>query len=129
MKNNLSTPIFANLQLIYVSNIESATAFYTALFNSKPVFESPRYVAFPACPSKEALFAIWSGGEKPQPTAQRYSEIGIMVATCEEVDSLFEKWQEIDGLSVIKEPYTDVFGRTFLVNDPDGNLIRVSPID
>jgi hypothetical protein len=30
---------------------------------------------------------------------------------------------------VVEEPHDEVFGRTFVVADPDGNLIRVSPID
>ena len=29
----------------------------------------------------------------------------------------------------MEEPHDDVFGRTFVVTDPDGNLIRVSPVD
>jgi hypothetical protein len=48
-----------NLQLIYVSDIGRSTTFYKTLFNSEPVFSSPRYVAFSA--GGEALFAIWTG--------------------------------------------------------------------
>jgi predicted enzyme related to lactoylglutathione lyase len=33
------------------------------------------------------------------------------------------------GVTVVEEPHDEVFGRTFVVTDPDGNLIRVSPID
>jgi predicted enzyme related to lactoylglutathione lyase len=33
------------------------------------------------------------------------------------------------GVTVVEEPHDDVFGRTFVITDPDGNLIRVSPID
>ncbi|WP_413463163.1 VOC family protein [Brevibacterium sp. FME37] len=44
------------------------------------------------------------------------------------MDSLFEKWMG-KGVTVINEPYDEVFGRTFVVADPDGNLIRVSPVD
>ncbi|ERS63191.1 hypothetical protein HMPREF1257_01385 [Corynebacterium sp. KPL1814] len=28
----------------------------------------------------------------------------------------------------MQPPYDDVFGRTFVVADPDGNLFRVSPV-
>ena len=31
------------------------------------------------------------------------------------------------GVHVIEEPHDDVFGRTFVIANPDGNLIRVSP--
>jgi hypothetical protein len=33
------------------------------------------------------------------------------------------------NVTVVKRPYDDVFGRTFVVADLDGNLIRVAPVD
>ncbi|PHM73452.1 VOC family protein [Xenorhabdus kozodoii] len=116
-----------NLQLIYVSDIERSTAFYSTIFNAEPVFSSPRYVAFSA--GKEAIFAIWGGGEQPDNAVPRFSEIGIMLPSCEEVDQLFEQWQQNANIEIQQEPYTDVFGRTFLVKDPDGHMIRVCPLD
>lgn len=116
-----------NLQLIYVSDIERSTAFYKTLFNADPVFSSPRYVAFSA--GGEALFAIWTGGTTPDVSAPRFSEIGIMLSSSEDVDNLFEEWKKNSDIEIIKEPYTEVFGRTFLVKDPDGHIIRVSPLD
>lgn len=44
------------------------------------------------------------------------------------VDDLYWAWVA-KGARVVEEPHDDVFGRTFVVADPDGNLIRVSPID
>jgi predicted enzyme related to lactoylglutathione lyase len=44
------------------------------------------------------------------------------------VDEVFANWVS-KGVRVVDEPYDAVFGRTFVVSDPDGNLIRVSPID
>jgi hypothetical protein len=29
----------------------------------------------------------------------------------------------------VQKPHDAVFGRSFVIADPDGNLIRVSPID
>lgn len=122
-----------NLQLVYVSNIERSTAFYKKLFNAEPVFSSPRYVAFAADANGEALFAIWTGGTNPDINVPRFSEIGVMLPSNEAVDSLFEEWRHNvdlkDDLKIIKEPYEEVFGRTFLVADPDGHIIRVSPVD
>lgn len=116
-----------NLQLIYVSDIGRSTKFYEMLFNSKPVFSSPRYVAFSA--GGEALFAIWTGGTDPDPLIPRFSEIGIMLPSNEDVDALFEKWKQNSDINILKEPCTEVFGRTFLVQDPDGHIIRVCPLD
>lgn len=44
------------------------------------------------------------------------------------VDEIFTNWVA-KGVHVVAEPHDDVFGRTFVVTDPDGNLIRVSPVD
>jgi len=116
-----------NLQLIYVSDIKRSTGFYKMLLGSEPVFASPRYVAFSA--GGEALFAIWTGGTTPDIAAQRFSEIGIMLPSNQDVDDLFEKWKSNSDIVIVQEPCTEVFGRTFLVKDPDGHIIRVCPKD
>lgn len=116
-----------NLQLVYVSDIKRSTAFYEKLFNAKPVFTSPRYVAFRA--GGDALFALWTGGETPDLATPRFSEIGIMLPKNEDVERLFEEWKKYPDIKFLKEPYTEVFGLTFLVEDPDGHMIRVSPVD
>ena len=116
-----------NLQLVYVYDIECSTVFYKTIFKADPVFESPRYVAFSA--GVEALFAIWTGGTKPDIDSPRFSEIGIMLPSGEDVDNLFEEWKKNPDINIIQEPCTEVFGRTFLVKDPDGHIIRVCPLD
>lgn len=116
-----------NLQLVYVSNIENSTAFYKTLFKSEPTFITPRYVVFSA--GSEAFFALWTGGTTPDPSVPRFSEIGILLPSNENVDHLFEEWQKNPDINIVKKPYTEVFGRTFLVKDPDGHIIRVSPLD
>lgn len=116
-----------NLQLVYVSDVEKSTAFYKKLFNSEPVFSSPRYVAFAA--GGDALFAIWSGGKTPESGAPRFSEIGIMLESSDDVDKLYDEWKKDQSIKIIQEPQTEVFGRTFLVEDPDGHVIRVCPLD
>ena len=118
-----------NLQLVYVSDIERSTVFYKTIFNAEPVFSSPRYVAFAAADSGKALFAIWSGGTTPDVATPRFSEIGIMLPSNKDVDSLFEKWKNNHDIKIVKKPYNEVFGRTFLVADPNGHIIRVSPLD
>ncbi len=123
----MTVPIKPNLQLVYVSDIGRSTDFYKTLFNSEPLFSSPRYVAFAA--GGEAVFAIWTGGTKPDVTVPRFSEIGIMLPSSEEVDRLFEEWKKNSDIKIIREPYDEVFGRTFLVADPDGHIIRVCPAD
>lgn len=123
----MKTQPTANLQLIYVSDINRSTDFYKTLFKSDPVFISPRYVAFSA--GGDALFALWSGGGAPDITAPRFSEIGILMPTNADLDQLFEEWKSLPEINVMQEPTTEIFGRTFLIKDPDGHVIRVSPRD
>jgi predicted enzyme related to lactoylglutathione lyase len=117
----------ANLQLVYVSDIERSIVFYKKLFNAEPVFLSPRYVAFSA--GSEALFAIWTGGATPDVAVPRFSEIGIMLPSNEDVDRLFEEWKRDSDIKVVQEPSTEIFGRTFLIADSDGHVIRVCSLD
>ncbi|GAA2028503.1 VOC family protein [Yaniella flava] len=117
-----------NLFLIYVQDAEAATAFYSDLFDIEPVFTSPRYVAFEVAPG--VLFALWTGrNEHAVSTTPRVSEVGLMIpGTAAAIDNLYERWVK-KNVTVIEAPYDDVFGRTFVVADPDGNLIRVAPVD
>lgn len=117
-----------NLFLIYVQDAQAATAFYSDLFDLQPIFTSPRYVAFEVAP--DVLFALWTGrNEHAVPTTPRMSEVGLMIpGTLAVIDEVYERWVK-KNVTVIEEPYDDVFGRTFEVADPDGNLIRVAPVD
>ena len=44
------------------------------------------------------------------------------------IDALYAEWSA-KGVSVVEEPHDDPFGRTFVITDPDGNLIRVALVD
>ncbi|MEU9645058.1 VOC family protein [Streptomyces sp. NPDC048188] len=117
-----------NLFLVYVNDVERATAFYSDLFDIKPVITTPRYVPFEVAPG--VLFAVWSGrGDQVAPGTPRTSEVGLMVpGSAAAVDAVHAEWVA-KGVTVVEEPHDEVFGRTFVVADPDGNLIRVSPVD
>ncbi|MGV9280935.1 VOC family protein [Streptomyces sp. NPDC003730] len=117
-----------NLFLVYVNDVERATAFYSDLFDIKPVITTPRYVPFEVAPG--VLFAIWSGrSDQVAPGTPRTSEVGLMVpGSAAAVDAVHAEWVA-KGVTVVEEPHDEVFGRTFVVADPDGNLIRVSPVD
>ncbi|SMX95578.1 MULTISPECIES: VOC family protein [Brevibacterium] len=121
----MTTP---NLFLIYVTDVERATKFYSDLFEMEPDMLTPRYVPFTVAPG--VLFALWSGGAQSLAhNPPRTSEVGLMIpGTASAVDSLFEEWMG-KGVTVIDEPYDEVFGRTFVIADPDSNLVRVSPVD
>ncbi|WP_027497385.1 VOC family protein [Rhodococcus sp. JG-3] len=117
-----------NLFLIGVRETQAATAFYSDLFEIEPTFTSPHYVAFDVAPG--VLLALWTGyAEHSVPSTPCMSEIGLMVpGPSEAVDDIFTDWVA-KGVAVVQKPHEAVFGRTFVIADPDGNLIRVSPID
>lgn len=115
-----------NLFLIYVTDVERSTAFYRDLFDIEPVMVTPRYVPFEVAPG--VLFSLWSGGDV-HPETPRTSEVGLMVpGSAAAVDEVFARWSA-KGVTVVEEPHDDVFGRTFVIADPDGNFIRVAPVD
>lgn len=117
-----------NLFLIYVRDAEDATAFYSDLFEIEPTFTSPRYVAFEVAPG--VLFALWTGrSEHAVPSTPRTCEVELMVpGPAPAVDETFTSWVE-KGVQVVEEPHDDVIGRTSVSTSPNGNLIRVSPVD
>ncbi|QHK22528.1 glyoxalase (plasmid) [Pseudarthrobacter psychrotolerans] len=117
-----------NLFLIYVTDVARSTAFYSDLFEMEPVAVTPRYVPFEVAPG--VLFALWSGrGDTVMAASPRASEVGLMLSGSKAaVDDRYADWTA-KGVTVIEEPHEDVFGRTFVIADPDGNLIRVSPVD
>ena len=117
-----------NLFLVYVKDARKAAEFYGDLFDMDPVFVSPCYVAFAL--SEQVSFAVWSGkNEDAVPETPRTSEVGLMVpGSGGDVDATCRQWSA-KGVRIVKEPYDEVFGRTFVAADPDGNLIRVSPMD
>jgi catechol 2,3-dioxygenase-like lactoylglutathione lyase family enzyme len=117
-----------NLFLIYVTDVERATAFYCDLFEMEPLMTTPRYVPFQVAPG--VLFSLWSGRSgNVSPESVRTSEVGLMLpGGAGAIDEVYRQWTA-KGVTVIEHPYDDVFGRTFVIADPDGNLIRVCPVD
>lgn len=117
-----------NLFLLYVTDATSAASFYSELFEMKPSFVSPRYVAFDIAPG--VLFAVWSGNEIAiDETIPRTSEVGLMLpGPASRIDETYKTWKS-KGVAIVEKPHDAVFGRTFVVTDPDGNLLRVSPVD
>ncbi|MEJ1195897.1 MULTISPECIES: VOC family protein [unclassified Streptomyces] len=117
-----------NLFLVYVNDTERSTAFYADLFDMKPIMVTPRYVPFEVAPG--VVFALWSGkSDQVAPGTPRTSEIGLMLpGPASAIDDVHAAWTA-KGATVIEPPHDEVFGRTFVVADPDGNLIRVAPVD
>lgn len=112
--------------IVYVTDIDRSVEFYSDLLELETDFVSPRYVTF-ALADGVAL-ALWTGNSEALASATaRTTEVCLNV-NGEEVMDVFQAWSD-KGVRVIKEPHQDVFGTTFIVADPDGNQIRVAPVD
>ncbi|RCV52059.1 VOC family protein [Marinitenerispora sediminis] len=114
--------------IVYVNDAPEAARFYADLLDIKPSFETPRYIAFEL--GDGADLALWSGQtDVLTPAVPRTSEVCLALpGGPDSIDRQFERWVA-KGVRVVSEPHEEVFGRTFVVADPDGNLIRVAPVD
>lgn len=117
-----------NQFIVYVADAPSAARIYGDLFDMKPSFETPGFVAFDL--GGGVQLALWSRAKVDLGAAEvRTSEVCLALGGApESVDALFASWQE-KGVQVVSPPQDEGFGRTFVVADPDGNLIRVAPVD
>lgn len=116
-----------NMFLFNVSDIDRAKAFYESILDLSPAFDLPTFVAYPL--EVNVMFAIQRDGFQPQGEQRPNAELGVNIAaTNEETDALFADWIS-KGATEIEPPHQEKFGYTFLVADPDGNLIRVAPTE
>ncbi|MEV4566309.1 VOC family protein [Nonomuraea sp. NPDC049419] len=115
-----------NTFIFYVSDAPASARFYAELFEMKPSFETPGFIAFDLAGGVQ--FAVWNR-EAERAVASRTSELCLALdGGREQIDRLFQEWQG-KGVTLVEEPHDEPFGRTFVVADPDGNLIRVAPVD
>lgn len=114
--------------IVYVEDAASSAAFYGDLFEMTPTFTSPRFVEFEI--GTGVGLALWSGDASAlESTPVRTSEVCLnLPGGPGAIEEQYRRWVEL-GVDVVREPYDDVFGRTFVIADPDGNLIRVAPVD
>ncbi|MEU6859753.1 VOC family protein [Glycomyces sp. NPDC046736] len=117
-----------NLFIVYVADAQASARFYGDLFDLEPVFETPAYISFDL--GGGIGFSLWSrSGVDFTANPVRTSELCIAVSRdSNEVDTLHEEWKT-KGVTIVTAPHDDGFGRTFVAADPDGNLIRVAPLD
>ncbi len=116
-----------NMFIVYVNDVQASAAFYGGLFEIEPAFTSPRFIAFAL--GGGVQLALWSDGRDVEPGTPRTSEVCLnLQGGAEVIDATFSSWSD-RGVAVIEPPHDDAFGRTFVVADPDGNLIRVAPVD
>ena len=106
--------------LLFVKNPIQSGAFYSKLFDLKPVQESPTFVMFAL--NSGVMLGLWSSyTAEPAVVAQPgASEVCFAV---DNVDAVFQHWGA-QGVTMIQKPTDMDFGRTFVAIDPNGHRIR-----
>lgn len=119
-----------NIFIVYVADAPAAARFYGDLFGIEPVFETPGYISFDL--GGGVSLSLWSRSTVDFTREHvRTSELCLAVdrnSAPASVDALYAEWKG-KGVRIVDEPRDEVFGRTFVAADPDGNLIRVAPFD
>lgn len=118
-----------NMTIVYVRDVRRTVDFYREIFGIEPAaFPSPGFASFALGGGVE--LALWSGHASAlDGDPARTSEICLCLdGGSGAIDEQHRAWQQL-GVAVLEEPHDAVFGRTFVIADPDGNRIRVAPVD
>lgn len=109
--------------LLYVSDPEASARFYGDLLGRAPIDSRPGFVMFML--GSGMRLGLWGNDTVvPAPTAPGGFEIGWPVTQDADVDQIASDWVA-RGVSIIQQPETMGFGRTFTALDPDGHRLRV----
>lgn len=116
-----------NMFLLNVSDVGRAKAFYESIFDIEVTYEAPRFAAYEIAPG--CLLALQGDWIAPPAGHRPNAELVLNTAASREAfDEMFASWLK-KGATEVEPPHEEVFGYTFVVADPDSNLIRVAPVD
>ena len=113
-----------NYVLLYVDSPAASARFYGALLAREPVEIAPTFALFAL--ESGLMLGLWSRHtvEPAATAAGGGGEVAFTVENDAAVDATCADWRE-RGLSILQEPVTMDFGRTFVAVDPDGHRLRV----
>lgn len=113
-----------NMFLFNVPDVPEAQRFYESLFEIEASSSVPTFATFPLGGGVE--FALQNDWSAPPEDYRPNSELVLNVdSDSDEIDKLYATWLD-KGARKIEEPKQAPFGYTFVVADPNGNLIRVA---
>lgn len=107
--------------LLFVKNPIKSAEFYSAIFDLKPIEESPTFAMFAL--SNGVMLGLWS---KYTAEPRVESSAGAM-DICFPTDNVDATYALVSAkkLTVAQKPTDMDFGRTFVFLDPDGHRIRI----
>ncbi|MEC7839074.1 MAG: VOC family protein [Chlamydiota bacterium] len=115
MKSNLA------MVLLFVENPLKSSIFYQELFESAPVEESLTFVMFAF--KNGVMLGLWNKFTA-EPRVDSLPGASEVCFPTDDVDELYNLWGK-KQLTVLQKPTDMDFGRTFVIQDPDGHRIRV----
>lgn len=118
-----------NMFIVYVSDVARTVDFYRQVFDLAPSFSpSPGFATFALADGVD--LALWSGHDEALAgDPVRTSEVTVcLTGGSDVIEQQHRAWTAL-GVTVLEAPHDAVFGRTFVIADPDGNRIRVAPVD
>lgn len=117
-----------NLILLYVADPVRSSEFYQQLLGRSPDVALPSWAAFSF--DNGLHLGLWSTSAQDFVSAGsgHRAELSFMVTDAVEVGALYQQWLA-QGVTIEQPPFDAVFGRTFVVQDPDGHRLRVCTPD
>lgn len=109
------------LVLLFVKNPHISAAFYSKLFNAKPIEQSPTFAMFAL--TNGIMLGLWSR-YTAEPTVSAEPSAAEICFAVDNVDTAFDTLGA-QGITMIQKPTDMDFGRTFVALDPDGHRIRI----
>lgn len=107
--------------LLFAENPQKSSLFYQEFFELKPIEESPTFVMFAL--ANGVMLGLWSKYTAEPRVDAPAGALEICFPT-ENVDLLYESWGKKHP-TVVQKPTDMDFGRTFVIQDPDGHRIRI----
>ncbi|UYZ84209.1 VOC family protein [Entomomonas sp. E2T0] len=117
-----------NSIILYVSDIQLSTQFYTNILGQQPIEAYKEFSVFTL--NENIILGLQTKeGIDPEPTKHFGGfEICLSDVTKQQVDTIYKQWQALH-IPILLEPTQLEFGYTFVALDPDGHRLRVCATD
>ena len=122
------TAFVPNSVILYVSDVEASTAFYSRILGHGPIETYPGFSVFAL--SDDVTLGLQAADEI-EPAAEPYvggTELSLSNVERADIDRLHERWKTL-GIPMVLEPTVLEFGYTFVATDPDGHRLRMCATD
>lgn len=117
-----------NSIILYVSDIQLSTQFYTTILGQQPIETYEEFSVFTL--SECMILGLQTKeGIDPKPNGQVGGfEICLSDVNKQQVEIIYQQWQALQ-ITILLEPTQLEFGYTFVALDPDGHRLRVCATD